>query len=286
MGEQTPARRTNKRDFATLMNQSLTKFESIIPTTARKFLTPERVISLAVNAFSKSAALQECEPISILNAVITSVQLGFEPNGPLGHAYLVPYKGIVQLQIGYKGFTDLARRTGDYELIDSRVIYANDVFTLRYDPAPVFNHDPTMGVQGEMTHVYSYAYMRGSSRPIFEMMTKKDVEQIRASARSKDSPAWTGFWGEMAKKCCLKRMLKDQPLSIELATALAYDNAVNAMVERRRVAGGNAGLMRQLGGGDEPSFAAGEGVAVPLRTEDDDEHNTLDRLAAGETVPN
>jgi recombination protein RecT len=264
-----------RRDFVTLMNDSLPKFQSIIPETAKQFLTPQRIIALSVNAFSRSAALQECEPISILNAIVTAVQLGFEPNGPLGHAYLVPYKNVCTCQIGYRGLADLARRTAGYALIDSRAVYAHDpVFELEYDPAPRFRHVPILdGERGDITHVYSYAYLRGSTMPIFEHMSLADVEAIRRSSRSKDSPAWRDWYGEMGKKSCMKRMLKDQPLSIELADAIAFDDGQNGLdlASRPKLTGGTEGLMRRLESPGEPV--------------DEEEHDLLDKLADEETVP-
>jgi hypothetical protein len=46
-------------------------------------------------------------------------------------------------------------------------------------------------------------------------LTKGDIEKIRNSSKSANSPAWRNWWGEMARKCALKRTLKDAPLSTE-----------------------------------------------------------------------
>jgi recombinational DNA repair protein RecT len=54
-----------------------------------------------------------------------------------------------------------------------------------------------------------------SGGKLARFLPKSDIEKIRNSAKSKDSPAWRNWWEEMARKCALKRTLKDAPLSTE-----------------------------------------------------------------------
>ena len=69
-------------------------------------MTPERFTRIALSALNNTPALQQCTPMSFIAALLNAAQLGLEPNTPLGHAYLIPYKnkGILecQFQIGYK----------------------------------------------------------------------------------------------------------------------------------------------------------------------------------------
>ena len=273
----TPAK-PSKNDFRSLIETSGPRLSDVIPAMMRKHLTPERIIRISLAAYSRKEELRKCEPLSILNAIIQAAQLGFEADGPLGHAYLVPYAGQCTMQIGYKGFCDLARRTAGYDLIDSRLVFAKDVLSLEYTPSPDFRHTPHLGPDpGLVTHAYAYAYLKGSDRPIFEIMTAKELTKVRNSSRSANSPAWKTWEGEMQKKIPLKRMLKDQPLSIELADAIAYDNEVNGSAEiaqerRATLPRGTEGLRQQLAPPEpeaEPEFTTEQGVEQPLRSEDD-----------------
>ncbi len=69
-------------------------------------LTVERFSRIVLSAISNNPQLAQCEPKSFLGAMMTSAQLGLEPNTPLGQAYLIPYRnnkrGVVecQFQIG------------------------------------------------------------------------------------------------------------------------------------------------------------------------------------------
>ena len=71
-------------------------------------ITPERFTRVVLNAVNTTKDLMNCDPMSFLGAMMSSAQLGLEPNTPLGQAYLIPYKGKATFQLGYKGLLDLA----------------------------------------------------------------------------------------------------------------------------------------------------------------------------------
>lgn len=286
--ESTPARQEaapparSRRDFLTLLETHKEDFTKIVPRMMQKLLTPDRIVSLAINAFQKSKQLRECDPMSILDSIATAVKLGFEPNGPLGHCYLIPYwddklkVNVCQCQISYKGFNELARRTRMYQAIDSRLIHERDAFSIRYRPAPDFDHVPCLdGDPGKIVGAYAYAYLKGSSIPVFELMMVPELEAIRAMSKASNSPAWRNWRGEMYKKTAMKRMLKDQPMDIHLADAIDHDNDLFGvdLSARPKLQGGTEGLMRRLEGAP-----AGEPV-------DESEHELMDKLAEEETVP-
>lgn len=99
---------------------------------AAKHMNPERMMRVVANAIRATPKLQQCDPMSFLGALMHCASLGLEPNTPLGHAYLIPFenkrKGITEVQvvIGYKGFIDLSRRTGQLANIHADVVYSDD----------------------------------------------------------------------------------------------------------------------------------------------------------------
>ncbi|WYK05443.1 recombinase RecT [Cereibacter sphaeroides f. sp. denitrificans] len=103
-----------------------------LKTVAAKHMNPERMMRVVANAIRTTPKLQECEPMSFLGALMHCASMGLEPNTPLGHAYLIPFenkrKGVTEVQvvIGYKGFIDLARRSGQLASIHGDVVYDDD----------------------------------------------------------------------------------------------------------------------------------------------------------------
>ena len=97
-----------------------TSIDKMLPQIAKvlpKHLSPERVSRIAMTTIQKNPKLAECDVKSLLGAVMAASQVGLEVDDILGQAYLVPFwdsknrRFAAQLQIGYKGFLDLARRS-------------------------------------------------------------------------------------------------------------------------------------------------------------------------------
>src|SRR5262245_33131492 len=102
----------------------------------------ERMLRIVMTSVQRNVKLLDCDPVSLVGAVIQSAQLGLEPDGVLGEAYLIPfYNGHrkryeVQFQVGYKGLLALARRSGAVEDVDTRLVYAKDEFDFCYGLNP------------------------------------------------------------------------------------------------------------------------------------------------------
>ena len=72
-------------------------------------------------------ALKKCTPLSILSAAIGAAVLNFTVDPNLGFAYIVPYGNKAQLQVGYKGFVQLALRSGTYKTITANEVYEGEI---------------------------------------------------------------------------------------------------------------------------------------------------------------
>src|SRR2546426_6191129 len=73
-----------------------------------EYLSAERLLNIGVQAWLKTPALRECHVETVVNAIVQCADIGLEPNSPLGHAYLVPFKKTCVLVVGYKGLIHLA----------------------------------------------------------------------------------------------------------------------------------------------------------------------------------
>jgi len=194
-----------------------------------KHLTPERLARVALTAISSNPRLLECTRESLALALIEAGQLGLEPSGVMGQAYLVPYyngktkRYEAQFQIGYRGLIDLARRSGEVTKIEARAVREGDEFSYEYGLRPNLVHRPDPTSQGDITHVYAIAWLK-EGEPIFEVMTREEVERIRRRSKAAESGPWVTDYEAMARKTVVKRLAKYLPLSPEAEAAIEADN--------------------------------------------------------------
>lgn len=190
-----------------------------------KHLTPDRLVKLAVLATRRVPKLAECGMDSIFTALMQCAELGLEPSGTLGGAYLVPYKGTCQLIIGYRGLIDLARRSGVLEQIEAHVVHEKDVFEVEFGMTPKLRHVPTLREEpGNPVLVYMVARLKGGGIHT-EVMTVPQVEAVRSRSMSARNGPWVSDWAEMAKKTVVRRGCKYLPLSPELVRAFELEEA-------------------------------------------------------------
>jgi phage RecT family recombinase len=193
---------------------------------------------VAVGAIARNPDLAKCTAESLFSAVVQSATLGLEPNGPLGEAYLVPYrnpqKGVteVQFQPGYRGLIKLSRNSGDVSLFYADKICANDTYNIKRGLHPDLTHEIALTDRGDAIAYYAVFHLSDNGGEDFEVMTVQEIEKIRGQSKSGQSPAWRNHFDEMAKKTVLKRLAKRAPMSIELATAVNLDNQA-AMGDRQ-----------------------------------------------------
>lgn len=209
------------------------------PTLARTLpahLNAERMVRIALLAAVKNPALYECDPLTVISALQTAAALGLEPDGTLGSAYLVPFrnnrKGTMECQLipGYRGYIDLARRAGSIEGLEARLVYDDDLFDVDYGSEPKITHKPNLTSQyrGTANIVAVYAVARLTRYAVqFEVMTRAEVDVIRAGSKQKDG-VWKDHFGEMARKTVVRRICKYLPLSPELARLIEHDNRMDS----------------------------------------------------------
>lgn len=218
----------NTGDLARYVGANMTKIKSVMA----KHVTPEKMARLALgelrsNPFLETIALQN--PASFLNAVVQASHLGLEIGGVLGQAYLVPFKGAVQMMVGYRGLISLARRSGEIESIKAECVYANDVFELELGIDQKVVHKPEIsGERGDLVLVYMVAKFKGGGYH-FEWMSVSEINKIKAISQgnkkgTRETP-WDTHFDEMAKKTVIRRGWKYLPMSIEMQSAEMAETA-------------------------------------------------------------
>lgn len=230
IGEQVAmtTKNNDKKNIQTLIKSMEPQIAKALPSV----ITPERFTRMTLTALSSNAKLGSCTPTSFLGAMMAAAQLGLEPNTPLGQAYLIPYnnhgKMEVQFQIGYKGLIDLAYRSGEVELVQAQIVYANDEFVCEYGLEPKLVHKPADKDRGEPVKVYAM-FKTKSGGYGFEVMSMDDIRNhAKKYSQSFDravSP-WQRNFEEMAKKTVLKRVLKYAPLKSDFVRGVVQDEAI------------------------------------------------------------
>jgi recombination protein RecT len=235
MTTQTQAiQKTN--NAAMTIRAMLEKSKGQIAAALPKHISPDRLLRVAMTAIQRTPKLLECDPVSLIGAVIQASQLGLEPDGVLGHAYLIPFynskkgRSEVQFIAGYKGLIDLARRSGQVISIAAHVVYQNDSFDYAYGLEEKLNHKPSMGERGKSIAVYAVAKLRDGGHH-FEVLSVDDVERIRKSSKAGNFGPWVDNWDEMARKTAIRRLAKFLPLSVEFQKASALDELADAGIQ-------------------------------------------------------
>jgi recombination protein RecT len=214
------------------MQSYIKSMEGEIKKALPSVLTPERFTRMVLSAISTNPQLGSCTPSSFLGAMMSAAQLGLEPNTPLGQAYILPYKNKgtleAQFQLGYKGLIDLAYRSGEVELVQAQIVYANDTFHCEYGLEPKLTHIPADSDRGEAIKVYAM-FKTKSGGYGFEVMSMDDVrkhaQKYSKSFGSSFSP-WATNFEEMAKKTVLKKCLKYAPLKSDFVKGVVQDGTI------------------------------------------------------------
>jgi recombination protein RecT len=189
---------------------------------------PDAFISSALQAVSGNSYLEKADPRTVLNACATAAALDLPINKNLGFAWIVPYKGNAQFQMGWRGYVQLALRTGQYLRINVTPVYKNQ--------APIYNSlteefNADFSVDGEGEAVGFVAYFKlinGFEKTVY--WTKEKVHQ-HANKYSKTysgkNSVWKTDFEAMACKTVLKNTIsKWGIMSIELQKAVLADQAV------------------------------------------------------------
>lgn len=206
--------------------QMQTQLRAALP----KHCTPERMLRVVRTALTTNPKLGECSPLSVIASVVEASQLGLEPNTPLGQCWLIPYKKQCQLQLGFKGLVDLARRSGKVQGLSAEVVHERDHFVAGLGTHNSIEHRKHEGGDyGAFRAAYAVAWFHGGGHQ-FVVMYKHEIDEIRKTSKTeaRDDGPWEKWYGEMAKKTVVKRLCKLLPQSIELARALVNDDNADA----------------------------------------------------------
>lgn len=199
-----------------------------------------RFISSIISAVQNNQALQECTNASILSAALLGESLQLSPSPQLGQFYMVPFKNRAkgtteaQFQLGYKGYIQLALRSGQYKKLNVLAIKEGELIS--YDPLNEeievrLIEDEEERENAETVGYYAmFEYLNGFRKTLYWSKAKMETHAEKYSMGYRAHKGYT-FWEKdfdgMAYKTMLRQLIsKWGIMSIEMTTALESDMAV------------------------------------------------------------
>lgn len=172
--------------------------------------------------------LKKAEPKTIVSAAIQSIVLNLPLDKNLGFAYIVPYKDVAQFQIGYKGFIQLAIRTGQYKTMNVTTVYDGQLVDFNMLSGEIVLNKDAKKSDKVIGYFAYFRLLNGFEKSLF--MTREQME-VHAKTYSQSYKKGYGLWIErfddMGLKTVIKLLLmKWGILSIELQKAVKLDQSV------------------------------------------------------------
>ena len=211
------------------MIKLLRQYEPDLAAALPDGYTEDRFKSVVLNQIRQNRQLLTVEPLTLVASVLMAAQLGLEPGPPLGLSWIIPRKNRgkdeATFQIGYKGYVQLAYRTGIVRHISAHIVEEGDDFDWSYGRSGPDWNWKSLGEAGrDWTHVFANTETVTGGIEL-EVMTKAQVlaHRDRYIKYWKDSRAWKENEPEMAKKTAVRRVTSLLPMSAEFRNASMAD---------------------------------------------------------------
>lgn len=200
----------------------------------------QRLIAAIISATTANKALQECSNQSILSAALVGESLKLSPSPQLGQYYMVPFKNnkerttVAQFQLGYKGYIQLALRSGQYKKLNVMAIKEGELVSfnpLEEEIDVNLMQDETERENARTVGYYAmFEYLNGFKKAMYWSREKMESHALKYSKGYQAKKGYT-FWEKdfdgMAYKTMLRQLIsKWGIMSIEMQTALDSDMAV------------------------------------------------------------
>jgi recombination protein RecT len=231
MSENKPVATTPKNPVKQMFERPdvQAKFKELLGKRSSSFCTS------VLQIVASNPMLSKADAGSIYQAAAVAATLDLPLNNNLGFAYIVPYnnkqpdgtfKTVAQFQMGYKGFIQLAQRSGQF-----KSIYASPIFK-----GQVVNENPLDGYEFDFTiksdlligYAAKFKLLNG-----YEATLYMSIEQLKkhggkySKTFNNKGGLWNTDFDAMANKTVLKLLLsKFAPLSIDMQRAVITDQAL------------------------------------------------------------
>lgn len=201
------------------------KFRVLLGERSPQFLTS------VMQAVSENKYLQNVDPKSIYGAAVTAALINLPINKNLGYAYIVPYKGVAQFQMGWKGFVQLAHRTNQFVRINATDVMDGEIAErdrLSGDMKFIWLPDSERKGLEPIGYVSYFRLANGFESTFYMSAEELDAHAGKYSESYKrNSGLWVDDKPAMCRKTVIKLNLsKNAPLSLDMQRAIMFDQGV------------------------------------------------------------
>lgn len=226
-----PIKHNAKDFFSKPMVQE--KLKELVGENAAAFATS------VLQIVNSNSMLVNADPQTIFSAACMAATLNLPINNSLGFAYIVPFKNNkenkieAQFMLGYKGYIQLAQRSGQFSRIAATPVYKGQLIS--ENPLLGYEFDWSVKPSGDpIGYVAFFKLINGFTAELY--MSKEDVMK-HANKYSQTAKKGFGVWKDqfeaMALKTVLKLLLSKQaPLSIDMQKAQMADQAIIRDVDK------------------------------------------------------
>lgn len=232
--------RPQRMTFSVAINS--TGYQKLINSTIKDPNKAQRFVTAITSAVAVNPLLQDCDPATILSGALLGESLGLSPSPQLGQYYLVPFnntkKGCkdAQFQLGYKGYIQLALRSGYYKRLNVFSVKAGELKA--WNPITeeleleMIEDDEVREKTASVGYVATFTYVNGFTKTIYWSRSKMEAHALRYSkgyAAKKGYTFWEKDFDAMAYKTMLRQLIsKWGVMSIDLQTAFEQDKVVES----------------------------------------------------------
>lgn len=200
------------------------KFDNVLGNRAPQFMTS------LINVVNENHQLQEVDANSVVASALVAAALDLPINQNLGYMYIVPYGKTATPQIGYRGYIQLAQRSGQYRKITALPVYEDEykgwnplTEELKYEP-----HFKDRKGEKPVGYFGSFELLNGFEKNVYWTYQKIDDHRKEFSkSGGKDQPkgVWAQHYDAMALKTVLRNLLtKWGPMTVDVQTASEADS--------------------------------------------------------------
>jgi recombination protein RecT len=212
-----PARMSPMQELRTNITKMDKEFACALPPQ----IPVQKFIRTTITALQMNPDIVDCDRRTVFAACMKAAQDGLLLDGR--EAALVKYGTSAQYMPMIGGLLKKLRNSGLLASISAHVAHEHDQFVYELGDEERIVHKPAMGDRGKPIAAYAIAKMKDGA--IYrDVMSVDEVEKVRSVSKAKNSGPWTQWWGEMARKTVLRRLLKRMPSSADIDAVIESDN--------------------------------------------------------------
>jgi recombination protein RecT len=198
-----------------VIRQNLQLMEPEFKAALPPHIPVEKFKRVALTAIQNTPALVNADRRSLFGAFVRLAQDGLLPDGR--EAAVVMFGNKAQAMPMIAGVLKKIRQSGEVAKVSAQVVYANDKFVVKYGFDEDVEHvpPPLDKPRGDPIGAYATAVLKDGSQ-LLEVMSREEIEKVRAVSRAAKNGPWVAWWPEMARKTVMRRLSKRLPMSTDL----------------------------------------------------------------------